>query len=395
MPSVDVAVIGGGIVGLAVARAVSAERGDLRVAVLEKEHAVGTHQSGRNSGVIHSGIYYRPGSLKARLAVAGRRSMVAFCRDHGIAHEVCGKVVVATDGEERERMMSLYARGRENGVTVRLIDRAELRELEPHAEGIAALHVEETGIADYGHVCRTLAAGLDVRTATTVSAIVDREASAAVVVQTDRGDVEARCAVNCGGLWSDRLAADAADLRIVPFRGEYHELVADRRHLVRNMIYPVPDPAFPFLGVHFTRGTDNGVHAGPNAVLAFAREGYTWSDVDRRELAELARFAGMRKLAARHWRTGLGEVVRSVSRTALVRALQRLVPEVRADDLVPAPAGVRAQAVDRRGNLLDDFVLRDSARVVDVLNAPSPAATASLEIGRVVAGRVLAKVDAR
>ncbi len=395
----DVVVVGGGIVGLAVAWRLATGEARRQVVVVEKEEGLAAHQTGRNSGVLHSGIYYPPGSLKARTALAGRAAMVRFCAERGIAHEVCGKVIVATGPEEVERLGGLYRRGLDHGLTVERIGPARLRELEPHVAGLAALHVAGTGIVDFRAVCDALAAEVSeaggpggpnvVRTGARVVGLDEREAG--VAVETTAGDVEAAAVVNCAGLYSDRVArlhAPDDGTRIVPFRGEYRELRPSAAHLVRNLVYPVPDPRFPFLGVHFTRMVHGGVRAGPNAVLALAREGYDWRTVDRHDLAEVARNPAFRTLARRYWRTGAGEVWRSVSRRAFVRALQRLVPEVTVDDLAPAPAGVRAQALSPAGDLLDDFALRESRRVVDVVNAPSPAATASLEIGRLVADLV-------
>lgn len=388
----DVAVIGGGIVGLATARAVLDAVPGRSVVVLEKEDRVAAHQSGRNSGVLHSGINYRPGSLKARTVAAGRQAMLAFCRGNGIDHEVCGKVIVATDPREVERLASLEQRAEAHGIAVERLDGSGLREREPHVTGLAALHVPSAGIVDFPAVARAIAAGLEaigsqVRLSTPVVGVKPR--ARAVRVTTGRGDVEARVVVNCAGLYADRVARMHAPLAppiaIVPFRGEYYDVVGPSRRLVRDLVYPAPDPGLPFLGVHFTRTIGGGLHAGPNAVLALSREGYRWRDVRRDDVMELARLAGMRALARRHWRTGLDELQRSLSKGAFVRALQRLVPEIGAADLVPAPAGVRAQAVDAAGHLLDDFVLRETPRVIDVLNAPSPAATASLEIGRTIA----------
>ena len=390
----DVVVIGAGIIGLAVAHELGGRDPRREIIVIDKEDRLAAHQTGRNSGVLHSGLYYKPGSLKARTATAGRARMVEFCREHGIAHEVCGKVVVATAAEELPRLAALEERGRANGLALERIDAGRLREVEPHAAGIAALFVPETGIADFRAVCERLATvvverGGQVWLRTQLIAMHERPG--AVTVETSAGSIEADVVVNCAGLFSDRVARlHAADdgTRIVPFRGEYYELRADRTHLVRNLIYPVPDPAFPFLGVHFTRMIDGGVHAGPNAVLALAREGYRWRDVDARDIGEVATNPAFWKLAEKYWRTGVGEVVRSLSRSAFVRALQRLVPDVTAGDLVRAPAGVRAQALAGDGSLVDDFALRESARILDVVNAPSPAATASLEIARHIADRV-------
>ncbi|HLK11870.1 MAG TPA: L-2-hydroxyglutarate oxidase [Candidatus Binatia bacterium] len=394
MGDLDVVVVGGGIVGLATAWALHEAHPRLRAAVLEKEPRVGCHQSGRNSGVLHSGIYYRPGSLKARLCVAGRADMVAFCRRYGVAHEVCGKVIVATTADEAGALRGLNERGVANGVRNVLIDAAGLRALEPEVTGLAALHVPETGIADYPGVCATLmrllvAAGVEVRCATAVRAIAER--GDGVVLAAGAEEWRARWVVTCGGLQSDLLArSTCADdgVRIVPFRGEFYALDPARRGLVRNLVYPVPDPRFPFLGVHLTRTIGGEVHAGPNAVLGLAREGYSWGAVRPREVLDLLAWPGLRRLARRYWREGVREVRRSLSKRAFTASLQRLVPAVRAQDLRPAPAGVRAQAVDASGTLLDDFAFAESARCVHVVNAPSPAATAALPIGRLVVERL-------
>lgn len=395
----DVVVVGGGIVGLATADALLQARPDLSLMVLEKEDRPATHQTGRNSGVIHSGVYYRPGSMKARTVATGRRALLEFCAASGIPTSVIGKVIVAVGGDERPALHELKTRADANGVPAELVGPHGLADLEPHAAGVEALHVPGAAIVDFTRVCEALArrveaAGGGLRFRRQVSGLT--EGGRSVVVRTPEEEIEAGVMVNCAGLHSDVLAAAGGhppgSLRIVPFRGEYHRVVPQRGHLVRSMIYPVPDPRFPFLGVHFTRGIDGEVHAGPNAVLAFAREGYSWGVVDVRDTWDLLRFPGFRKLAARHWRTGLGEVRRSFARSALVAALRRLVPEIGASDLEPAPAGVRAQAVDGSGALVDDFVVRDTARTVHVLNAPSPAATASLEIGRMVAARALERL---
>jgi L-2-hydroxyglutarate oxidase len=399
---VDLVVVGGGIVGLATAYA--AVRAGRSVAVVEREHRLGHHQSGRNSNVIHSGLYYTPGGLKARLAVAGCAETVAFCREHDLPHAVTGKLVVATEPEELPRMAELARRGAANGVEARELDAAGIREHEPHVRGIAALHVPSTGICDFRLVTEKLGElvakeGGELHLGRSVRRLVPRRAD--VVVRTDAGDLVGTRAVACAGLRSDDLArASGADpqVRIIPFRGEYAGFDEQASKLVRGLIYPVPDPAFPFLGVHATRGIDGHVHAGPNAVLALAREGYSWSTVRLRELARALAYPGMLRLARRHWRYGLGEVHRSLSRHAMVRQIQRLLPEVRAEQLVPAPAGVRAQAVRPDGSLVDDFLFVDQpgsggpgspGSVVHVLNAPSPAATAALPIGR----EILARLD--
>ncbi|WP_405480060.1 L-2-hydroxyglutarate oxidase [Streptomyces sp. NBC_00009] len=389
----DVLVIGGGIVGLSTAYALTRAVPGTRVTVLEKEHGPARHQTGRNSGVIHSGVYYRPGSLKARFAVRGAAEMVKFCDEYGIAHAVTGKLIVATERDELPRLHALVQRGRENGIPVRELGPAQIGEYEPYVRGLAAIHVGTTGVADYVSVARYLAeaSGADIRYGAEVVQI-DRRAERGVAVRTAAGDVvRGRVLVNCAGLHCDRIARLAGDdpgMRIVPFRGEYFELA--RPELVRGLVYPVPDPAFPFLGVHLTRGIDKSVHVGPNAVPALALEGYDWSTVRPRELGATLAWPGSWRIARRHWRYGAGELRRSVSRDAFTSAVRRLLPAVTADDLVPAPAGVRAQAVLRDGTLVDDFLIREAPRTVHVLNAPSPAATASLPIGREIARRALA-----
>lgn len=390
-------IVGGGIVGLATARAWQALRPRDRILVLEKEREVGSHQTGRNSGVIHAGVYYRPGSEKARLCATGRASMVRFCEEREIPHEVCGKLVVATEEREIERLEELRRRCEQNGVRTRSLQGDELREVEPHVRGLRALHVLDTGIVDYRAVARVLRqtieeAGVELRTGSEVLGAEERTGE--LILETTTGHVAARHVATCGGLHADRLARmisgeDAAgDMRIIPFRGEYYELRPERSELVHALIYPVPDPRFPFLGVHLTRGVDGHVHVGPNAVLALAREGYDWRTVNRADMAETLRFRGFRKLARTHWRYGLSEMARSLHRRRFGDALRRLVPEVRDEDLVPVAAGVRAQAVREDGTLVDDFAFVRRGRALHVLNAPSPAATASLEIGRTIAARL-------
>ena len=383
---VDFLVVGGGIVGLAVAHRLILDRPHATVLVVEKEQQVGTHQTGHNSGVIHSGIYYKPGSLKARLCRAGARSMVEFCKDQGVPVDVCGKLIVATDQAELPRLRVLAERAEANGVTARLITPAEAVELEPEVSCVAALHVADTGITDYGAVCTTLVrllreAGAEILTGTRVTGFRDG------TVLTTAGEVTAGTMINCAGLYADRIARAAgvsAPVRIVPFRGEYFTV---RRSLVRNLVYPVPDPALPFLGVHLTRMIDGHLHAGPNAVLALAREGYTWSRIRPGELAESLAFPGLWRLARTQLGTAVTEVRRSLSRRRFAASLARLVPAVTTADLVPAPAGVRAQAIRRDGALVDDFMLVTAPGQVHVLNAPSPAATSSLEIAKhIVAG---------
>ncbi|MGC3000945.1 L-2-hydroxyglutarate oxidase [Streptomyces sp. G35A] len=389
----DVLVIGGGIVGLSTAYAISRAAPGTRVTVLEKEPGPARHQTGRNSGVIHSGIYYRPGSLKARYAVRGAAEMVKFCAEYDIPHAVTGKLIVATDRGELPRLHALAQRGRENGLTVRELGAAQMAEHEPEVEGLAAIHVGTTGICDFGAVARRLAeaSGAEIRYGTR-AVRVDRRPDRGVAVLTAAGDVvRGRVLVNCAGLHCDeiaRLTGDDPGARIVPFRGEYYELA--RPELVRGLVYPVPDPAFPFLGVHLTRGIDGSVHVGPNAVPALAREGYDWRTLRTRELGATLAWPGSWQLARRHWRYGTGELHRSLSRAAFTRAVRRLLPAVREEDLIPTAAGVRAQAVLRDGTLVDDFLIRETPRAVHVLNAPSPAATASLPIGREIARRALA-----
>jgi L-2-hydroxyglutarate oxidase len=392
----DVLVIGAGIVGLSTARALTRAAPGTRVVVLEKESGPARHQTGRNSGVIHSGIYYPPGSLKARFALQGSAEMIKFCAEHGIPHDVTGKLIVATDRGELPRLHGLVQRGRAHGLPVRELGPAQIAEYEPEVRGLAAIHVGTTGICDFAAVARQFArqavdAGARVVYGAEVTAIGRRPGR--VAVRTAAGPVyRARALVNCAGLHSDRiarLAGDAPGMRIVPFRGEYVTLAPDRAGLVRGLVYPVPDPAFPFLGVHLTRGVDGAVHIGPNAVPALAREGYDWRTVRPADLAGTLGYRGTWQLARRHWRHGAGELHRSLSHHAFTEAVRRLLPAVREEDLRPAPAGVRAQAVLPDGTLVDDFLFTASPGIIHVLNAPSPAATASLPIGREVARRVL------
>lgn len=395
-----VVVVGAGIVGLATARELT-DRG-YAVTVLDKETRVAAHQTGRNSGVIHSGLSYAPGSLKAALGVAGAVSMPAFARQHGVDVEVGGKLVVATHEKQLPALQELVRRGAANGVPCRLLTPAEARDHEPHVACVAALRVESTGIVDYRGVSERLAAlvsegGGEICLGTAVTGIRTMVSGSgrapSVVVETARGPVVADRLVNCGGLQSDRIARLAGlepGLRIVPFRGEYFELAPAAARLVKGLIYPVPDPALPFLGVHLTRGIDGSVHAGPNAVPALAREGYSWRVVHASELAETLRWPGTWRLGRRYWRTGISEVARSLSPARFARSLQELVPEIPVDALVPAPAGVRAQALRRDGSLVDDFVYARAPRQIHVLNAPSPAATAALEIGRRIVDEIVA-----
>jgi len=387
----NVIVIGGGVVGLAVALEITRRFPHLRLLVLEKEDRVARHQSGHNSGVIHSGLYYKPGSLKARLCVAGAGAMIEFCREHSVPHKVCGKVVVATSPHELPRLKELRQRGEANGLTgLRLIGPEELREIEPHAVGLQALLVPSTGVTDYAAVCQKYSqlistAGGTVLTSALVTGM--KRLVGEIVVETSRGVFSTTSLINCAGLFSDRISRMAGDdpqVMIVPFRGEYYELIPERAALVHALIYPVPDPRFPFLGVHFTRRINGKVDAGPNAVLALQREGYRHSDVSLRDLASYLAFPGFWRMAAQHWRSGLDEFHRSLSKLAFLRALQKLLPEVREEDLVPGGSGVRAQALTRDGTLVDDFQFVQSGKILHVLNVPSPAATASLMIGRTI-----------
>lgn len=390
----DFGIVGGGIVGLATARALSERMPEAKILVLEKEGSVGGHQTGHNSGVIHTGIYYKPGSLKAQLAVTGSKSMVAFCAQFGIRHEICGKVIVATTAAEVAGLDRLMKRADANGVSAERIDAKQLRELEPHASGLEAIHVPNAGIADYPGVARELARQLvdkggEVRTNFAVTSI--RTSGNEKVITSGGTEVRARFLVNCAGLQSDRIARmDGLDpkVRIVPFKGEYYNVIPGRRNLVRNLIYPVPNPDFPFLGVHFTRMVSGEIHAGPNAVLSLAREGYKRAALNWADTGSIVSYSGFWKLASVHWKDGMKELARSASKRQFVKSLRTLIPEISAEDIVTAVPGIRAQAVMPDGNLCDDFVFVDGDRSLHVVNAPSPAATASLEIGRVIAERI-------
>lgn len=390
----DFAIVGGGIVGLSTAMELGRRYPQARILVVEKEDSWAKHQTGHNSGVIHSGIYYKPGSFKAKFARAGSNSMVQFCQEHNIEHDICGKVIVATKQAELPLMDNLYERGLANGLAIQKISAEELHEIEPHVNGLAAIRVPMAGIVNYKQVCETFAAiierqGGDLRLNTKVVDI--RETKGEAVLETTQGTFHTRFLINCAGLHSDRIAklgGAKADLQIVPFRGEYYELKPEKRYLVKHLIYPVPNPAFPFLGVHYTRMIGGHVEAGPNAVLSLKREGYKKTDIDLKDLAEVMAFPGFWKLAAKFWKEGMEEYVRSFSKAAFVKSLQELIPEIRSEDLVPAPAGVRAQALKPDGGLVDDFHIIHGASSIHVCNAPSPAATASIEIGKAIAEQI-------
>ncbi|HEY8281817.1 MAG TPA: L-2-hydroxyglutarate oxidase [Leifsonia sp.] len=389
MATQDVIIIGGGIVGLAVAERLA--RTGSRVTLLEKEQSWAAHQTGHNSGVIHAGPYYKPGSLKATMCTAGNRSMVAFAREHDIPHQVCGKLIVATEKKELPRLQTLFERATANGAPSRLLDAAEAHEYEPHVSAVGALRVESTGIIDYAAVSRRLAElaqenGAELHLGAEVTAIATTADE--VLVTHSGGEARGAWLINCAGLQSDRIARMAGvepEARIVPFRGEYYELVPNRTGLVKGLIYPVPDPDLPFLGVHLTRMIDGSVHAGPNAVMALAREGYRWSDINVRDTSSTLVYPGFLRLASRNVATGAKEILRSFSKSLFASSLARLVPEVTTADIVRAGSGVRAQAILRDGTLADDFIIQRAPRQVHVLNAPSPAATSSLEIAKHIA----------
>jgi len=390
-----VIIVGGGIVGLATAYKLPLRCPSTRVTVLEKENKVCAHQSGHNSGVLHSGLYYKPGSLKARLAVSGIREMVAFCRDHAVPHEICGKLVIAADQSEVPRLRDLHARGTQNGLEgLQLLDQGQMREIEPHAGGLAALRVPQEGIVDYARVAEALQQEIEAKGG---AVVLEAKVTALELragewhVGTTSGDHTADFVINCAGLHCDRvsvLAGEKREVRIVPFRGEYYQIKPERQHLVRNLIYPVPDPTFPFLGVHFTRLIHGGIEAGPNAVLALSREGYRKTDIRLADLWDALSFSGLWRFLAKHKRMSWEELQRSFSRRLFCQSLQKLVPEIRETDLAPGGAGVRAQAMSPDGNLLQDFCLLNRPQALHVLNAPSPGATASLAIGEEIANLV-------
>ncbi|SMO41308.1 L-2-hydroxyglutarate oxidase [Fodinibius sediminis] len=389
------AIVGGGIVGLATGYAIMQARPESTVLILEKEKAVATHQTGRNSGVIHSGVYYKPGSKKAKLATRGSRRMVRFCRQFDIACEVCGKMIVATEKAELPYLNTLLERGRMNGLNVRKISGRELKETEPHVNGIAALHVPEAGIVDYRQVARVLSEELQRKGGTIlfeqqVTSLHEDEQRC--IVNAGGESYEAGCVINCAGLHSDIIASKSGvslEHRIIPFRGEYYELVEERRYLVNNLVYPVPNPSFPFLGVHFTRMIDGSIHAGPNAVLSLKREGYSKFSFEASDAWHSLSYPGFWKLVGEHWQEGFRELYRSLSKAEFVKSLQKLIPEIQADDLIASVPGVRAQALNPDGSLVDDFLIRYGERSIHVCNAPSPAATASLEIGDRIAQYVM------
>lgn len=391
----DIAIVGGGIVGLATAYYLTQKFEDKKIVVLEKESELAFHQTGNNSGVIHSGLYYKPGSLKAKNCIEGYNMLIDFCNENKIPYDLCGKLVVATDKSELGRLRDLYDRGRENGLEgLELLDKEQIKEIEPHLACIQGIRVPQTGIIDYKVVCNKLAekielSGGDIHLNTLVRSIDDSGEEVQIV--TNKSFVECKMVINCAGLYSDKVASMHSgniDTKIIPFRGEYYELTTEAEHLVKHLIYPVPDPAFPFLGVHFTRMISGGIEAGPNAVFAFKKEGYKRTDFDFKEFFASLLWPGFQKVMFKYWKTGLGEMYRSFNKKAFTKALQRLVPEIKEEHLVESPAGVRAQACDRTGGLLDDFKLITEKRAIHVINAPSPAATSSLSIGKTIAEMV-------
>lgn len=390
----DYIIIGGGIVGLSTGYALTECYPHAKIAIIEKECTLAHHQTGHNSGVIHSGIYYKPGSFKAKFAREGNEAMISFCKKHGISYEMCGKVIVATDSKELPFMDNLYKRGLQNELNVEKIGVEELKEIEPHVSGLGAIRVSSCGIVNYKEVSQTFARliqerGGDVHLATKVEKIDER--SDGITVETNQGTFQSHFLINCAGLHSDRVA-EMSGLRtkakIVPFRGEYYELVPEKRHLVKHLIYPVPNPDFPFLGVHFTRMINGEVHAGPNAVLSFKREGYKKTDFNLKDFFEVMTYSGFWKMAMPNMKEGMNEIIRSFSKQAFLRSLQRLIPELTERDIVPTHAGVRAQALMQDGSMVDDFLIDSNQRSIHVLNAPSPAATASISIGRAVSEQV-------
>ncbi len=388
----DIVIVGGGIVGLATALRLKELKPALKIALLEKEKTLAAHQTGHNSGVIHSGIYYKPGSLKATNCINGYHQLLDFCNKHEVNYDLCGKIIVATNTEEIQYLENIYKRGVENGLAgLKKIGREEIKELEPHCSGIEGIIVPQTGIIDYTAVSLKYAevfkaAGGEIFLGEYVKDITTKGNETTVL--TEKGTYNTKLVINCAGLYSDKIAGltrKNMDVRIIPFRGEYYKIKKEKQHLVKNLIYPVPDPNFPFLGVHFTRMIEGGVEAGPNAVFAFKREGYKRTDVNLSELAGSLAWPGFRKVAMKYWKTGMGEYYRSFSKTAFTKALQKLIPEIKEEDLEPGGAGVRAQACDRNGGLIDDFMILEEQNSIHVCNAPSPAATSSLSIGKTIA----------
>jgi (S)-2-hydroxyglutarate dehydrogenase len=397
----DVLVIGGGIVGLATALNLKKAKPNLRLLLVEKENSLAAHQTGHNSGVIHSGLYYKPGSLKAKNCIEGYHMLIDFCNKNNIKYELCGKIVVATSEDQLASLDTLYERGIQNGLEgLEKLNKEQLQAIEPHVAGIAGIKVPQTGIINYTTVSEKYAENItklggEIRLGEKVSSISEINGVSTVV--TTKGSYNTTLVINCAGLYSDKVAQftekEQVKVRIIPFRGEYYEIKPEKQYLVKHLIYPVPDPNFPFLGVHFTRMVDGGVEAGPNAVLAFRREGYKKLSVDFSEFGETLAWPGFRKVAAKYWKTGIGEYYRSFSKSAFTKALQALIPEIQKDDLVPGGAGVRAQACDYDGGLLDDFSILENKQAINVLNAPSPAATSSLSIGKTVAEMALKRLN--
>lgn len=399
MHEFDIIIIGGGIVGLATALRLMEQRPDKKILLLEKEGTVASHQTGHNSGVIHSGIYYKPGSLKALNCKRGYNQLIEFCDTHNIAYDLCGKIIVATNKEELPALDNIYNRGQENGLEdLKIIGKQEIKEYEPYCEGVAAIVVPQTGIVDYKVVCEKYLQvfqdkGGVAHFSEKVTDIVEERGGC--VVSTEKSDYKANIVVNCAGLYSDKIAAmtlKKLGIKILPFRGEYYHIKKEKQDLVKNLIYPVPNPRFPFLGVHFTRMIGGGVEAGPNAVLAYAREGYDNKTVKWSELFETIGFSGFQKVAWKYWKMGAYELYRSYSKTAFTKALQKLLPEIQKADLEKGNAGVRAQACDKKGNLIDDFLIFEDKHIVNVCNAPSPAATSSLSIAETIVEKIVAKL---
>ncbi|MCF0065366.1 L-2-hydroxyglutarate oxidase [Dyadobacter chenwenxiniae] len=397
----DITIVGGGIVGLATALRLKEQKASLKILLLEKENEVAKHQTGHNSGVIHSGLYYKPGSLKATNCIRGYQMLIDFCNREGVHYDLCGKIVVATSENQSPLLRNLFERGNQNGlIKNRMLSQGEIREIEPHVAGLEGIWVPYTGIIDYKTVSEKYAEcfqklGGKIQFGEKVIDIRNRNSHSEVVSATGK-IFETKLIVNCAGLYSDKVAQltqpENIKVRIIPFRGEYYKIKPEKHHLVKNLIYPVPDPNFPFLGVHFTRMIEGGIEAGPNAVFAFRREGYDKLDFNASELMESLAWPGFRKVAMKYWRTGMGEYYRSFSKAAFTKALQGLIPEIQSDDLIPGGAGVRAQACDYDGGLLDDFSIIENKHAINVCNAPSPAATSSLSIGQTISERVLARM---